>query len=330
MLKRVSKRLSLLICSVALLLSACSVPLPFLQSSDSEEEDNSTIDLTGEWTQANSHNNGNYQAIFVAKDYIEVYWLLGSSAGAALYWAGSFKAPENLAADGTYEFKSEADTSRTKLSLLACKDPYKTFKYADGQFTYKVGYKEISNIDADSNMVMTVSAEKDSWGYDDLRYRGTIDMFDVVNTIYQDRIGSAIYTEYHVGDVWEVEGEWSFSITNAQANNTRNQYVTREPAAVYALDYTYTNIGWTGDDGNGLQFAFDDYDDTEFFIVDVIGRAGYSYPITTQNFPRQIPVGETCAAQGFIAVDDAGTFRLTITKTDSNGIKQGAVFVINI
>ena len=52
----------------------------------------------------------------------------------ALYWAGTFVAPET--ADEPYTWDSENDKEKTDMALLASGDDTKTFTYENGQLSY--------------------------------------------------------------------------------------------------------------------------------------------------------------------------------------------------
>ena len=298
------------------LLSACTVNLPVIGEikigSDPEY-----VDMPGEWIQTNSHNDGSYQGIFISEDYIEVYWVFDKQNGATLYWAGTFEYPNKVKTTGKFTFESVADTSRMMHSLLASEDETKTFTYDHGIISYTVNYND---------MEMSVVSQKGAWGMESLRYRGIIDIFDVVEVVYQNAWGDSTFAEYHIGDTWTIPGEWSMTLTGAAETGLRNPYFDRQPATVYAVEYTYENLGWDDDNDGGLQFALGDGDN----VLDCIGEIGYGYPLGTQRSPRQIGVGETCEAQDFVAVNNSGTFRLTVTKRDSDGVLHGAIFIVDI
>ena len=167
-MKRVTSVVAALLC--ALSLTACL----------GRSEEVEVPDLTGEWRQINSSNEGNYQGLYISDIGIEAYWILGSSDGAALYWAGTFTPPETWTEDTTtYEWESAADTSRTAMSLLTDKKKTKNFKYENGRLIYTVDYEGVT---------MTVYAEKEEWGYESLETTGSVDMYDVINGVYRNFI----------------------------------------------------------------------------------------------------------------------------------------------
>ena len=312
--------------ALSLLLTACASPFSRDGTEEPEEtEPVPTVDFDGLWMQVNRHNDDNYQIARISDEYIEIYWILEESYGASLWWAGDFVVSEDVYPDSELEIRSNADTSRTTLSLLTAKDNYINIKYDNGRLVYDVPY----DTGSDEIIKMNVKCEKqdlppESSGIPDLAVRGTVDMFDIVNSLYQDYVGFSPYAEYHIGDTWTVDGNWELTVTGVQQTNNRNPYVSTEFAAVYQIDYTYTNTGWTNIYDLGLQFTIDDY------IKDSIGVLGYRYPLSSQSSPRQIHVGETCEAQSFVSLVNDGTFKFTITEYDTDGQLQGATFVIDV
>ncbi len=93
-------------------------------------------DLSGEWKQVDGNSEDTYQTATIAGDTIEIYWVMESEGTQALYWAGSFTAPET--ADEPYTWESVNDTEKTASALLASGDKTKTFTYQDGQILYDV------------------------------------------------------------------------------------------------------------------------------------------------------------------------------------------------
>ena len=143
-------------------------------------------DLTGQWKQINSSSETDYQGIYISDYGIEVYWVLGSSNGAALYWAGSCALPKEGNEENVYSWTSDADTSRTTNSLLTDKKKVKDFKVENDRLTYTVEYE---------GTTMTVYAEKEDWGYEGLQTFGSVDMYDVVNGVYRNFISSGAAPE---------------------------------------------------------------------------------------------------------------------------------------
>lgn len=150
---------------------------------DDEEEAPVPLDLLGEWKQSNSPSDADYQGILITEDGIDVYWILGTSKGAALYWSGSFTPPpEGSTEKDTYTWKSEANTSRTALSALTNKSKSMEFTYENGKITYKVKY--------DDEMTMPVVARKENWSEEISEYQGSIDIYDLLNEQFQQMMES--------------------------------------------------------------------------------------------------------------------------------------------
>ena len=130
--------------------------------------------------------------------------------------------------------------------------------------------------------------------------------------------------EFAIGETWTVDGQWSLTVTAVSLTDERNEFAETNPAAVYMVNYTYTNIGYQDPSGvmDGLFFGMDDA------IVDSAGTMGYSYPGDVAKNPQETPVGATCNAQACIGVDHAGTFKITVNQYDGNGVEQTATFVV--
>lgn len=107
--------------------------------------------LTGNWTQNNSNSDTSYQIATITEDTIEVYWYTTENDTKALYWAGTFVAPET--AEEPYTWDSANDTEKTSSALLASGDETKTFTYEDGQISYAVTALGVTT---------TVTLEKDA------------------------------------------------------------------------------------------------------------------------------------------------------------------------
>lgn len=116
-----------------LLLSACGLAG---QQPQQTEEPATPPDLIGEWKQTNSNSDDSWQAATISNDTIEIYWVSDDGNTKALYWAGTFAAPET--ADEPYSWESENDKEKTGMALLASGDDIKKFTYNDGVISYDV------------------------------------------------------------------------------------------------------------------------------------------------------------------------------------------------
>lgn len=129
---------------------------------------------------------------------------------------------------------------------------------------------------------------------------------------------------YSIGDTWTVAGQWSVTVDAVEEISERNEYADTNPAAVYLISYTYTNLGYTDPNQllNGLyiDLALDGV------IVDASTLTGYSYPGDVTEYPVETPVGATCKAQVCIGVENPGTFEIHFSTFDGNSESQSAVF----
>ena len=146
------------------------------------------------------------------------------------------------------------------------------------------------------------------------------------NEPQQEEPAAAEKTEYKIGETWTVDGLWEMTITGVKEISDRNPYDDRSPAAVYVVDYTYTNNGYEDSTGlmDGLYFSIDES------VIDNAGVMGYSYPGDTSYYPQQTPVGATCTAQVCVGVDNAGSFKLNVSQYDDNGNNYKATFLVEI
>lgn len=131
---------------------------------------------------------------------------------------------------------------------------------------------------------------------------------------------------YAIGETWTVDGQWSLTVNSVTETDDRNQFSDKNPAAVYIVDYSYTNIGYEDKNGimDGLYMSLDDS------IVDNSGLMGYSYPGAITNYAQEAPVGATCNAQVCIGVDNPGDFQINVKQYDGNSKKQSAKFNIAV
>ena len=62
---------------------------------------------------------------------------------------------------------------------------------------------------------------------------------------------------YTIGETWTVDGQWSLTVTGVTETAERNEFSEKAPAAVYIVDYEYTNIGYEDEDGIAKGIFFD-------------------------------------------------------------------------
>ena len=132
-----------------------------------------------------------------------------------------------------------------------------------------------------------------------------------------------------MGQKWVVEGQWELTINSATETTARNQYSEKNPSAVYILDYTYTNLGYYDSvwEEERLYFSLDGLDGS---IIDNAGQMGYSYPADVSYYPQETPIGASCHAQVCIGVDNAGDFKVKVSKYDGNGNSQKATMSVSV
>ena len=134
--------------SLALTLAACSgadtsesassaAPSSEAESSTPAEASEPTPepapDLTGTWTQVDAGES--YQQATISGETIVINWV-SEDGTTALYWAGTFAAPET--AEEPYTWTSTNDTFQTSGALLASSDESKNFTYQSGKISYEV------------------------------------------------------------------------------------------------------------------------------------------------------------------------------------------------
>lgn len=117
-------------------------------------------------------------------------------------------------------------------------------------------------------------------------------------------------TIYKIGETWEVPDGWKLTVNSLKPTDERNEYYDEEngnPAAVYIIDYSYTNEGYKNPDGtdDGLYI---DLASSE--ITDAGNKVVHSYPIDSLQFPDNTPIGATCDGQQAIAVETPGTIKI--------------------
>ncbi len=63
---------------------------------------------------------------------------------------------------------------------------------------------------------------------------------------------------YTIGETWTVDGQWSLTIMEVTETTERNEYSEKKPAALYIVDYEYTNIGYEDGIAKGIFFDMED------------------------------------------------------------------------
>lgn len=300
------KRLAALMMALGLLVSlaACG-------GAPAGSEQATPPDLTGVWQQINNKDETFYQKAQIQGDVIEIYWV-DTSTGTetlSLYWSGTFTPPET--ADKTYTWESQRDKDKTDMAILASTDDTKTFTYSKNQISYEV------SVDGETATVKLEKLEK-------LEGEEAVlgeDLQDVAGTDAEPEEEVV----YGIGDTWTVDGLWSLTITGVEEVAERNQYADENPAVVYRVDYTYSNLGYESDIWDGLYI-----DLADSAIVDSTGKMGRPYYYGDAVSPLETPVGATCEAQACIGMDNAGDFTLTFTEYDNDYNEYTATFKISV
>lgn len=134
---------------------------------------------------------------------------------------------------------------------------------------------------------------------------------------------------YKVGETWVEEGLWEFTVTGVRTVEERNDYADTNPAAVYVVEYTYKNLGFTDPTGysDGLYFDIGYVDSS---IIDNASTMGYTYPGDVTYYPQETPVGASCNAEACIGVDNAGDFIIMINRIESDGSMHQASFLVEV
>ncbi len=125
----------LMVFSLVFAFTACGNSGSSGKSSEKSEQPKK-IDLTGDWKQSNSGSDESYQIATIQNDVIEIFWYSEEDETKALYWSGTYAAPEDAAEP--YIWNSENDKEKTDGALMASGDDTKTFTYEDGEISYEV------------------------------------------------------------------------------------------------------------------------------------------------------------------------------------------------
>ena len=130
------KLLIVLTTLMILLLTACGGSSGSTATSEVKPETKpEPLNLVGNWEQVDKNNEA-WQAGFIDNDQIQIFWVTEGGNSYALYWAGTYEAPQE--AGDTYEWTSTNNKSVSQYALLASGDDEKVFKYENGKITYQV------------------------------------------------------------------------------------------------------------------------------------------------------------------------------------------------
>ena len=132
---------------------------------------------------------------------------------------------------------------------------------------------------------------------------------------------------FNLGQTWTVPGQWRMTINSVTEMTERNPYSDTNPEAVYLVDYTYENLGYSKSDGLYMSLGLYKY-------VDSQGYMGYTYPNSPTYYPEELPIGTKCRAQECIGVNHKGNFKIYIDEYSDNGYsdsdKYSAIFNVSV
>ena len=130
--------------------------------------------------------------------------------------------------------------------------------------------------------------------------------------------------ELKLGETWEVDGEWKFTLTSAALTDERNEYEESKPEAVLYLKYEYENIGYKDEYGDDLFFSLDS-------LQDSAGNMCTTYPVNPEEiYPQDTPIGgKSTGSEAFGLVKAGSPCKLYLEKYDSKGATEHeAVYTI--
>lgn len=132
-------------------------------------------------------------------------------------------------------------------------------------------------------------------------------------------------TVYKVGDTWEVEGQWKFTVDKVTVTDERNEFEESSPAEVIIVYYHYENIGYEDESGimDGLFL-----DPGMAQVIDAQGNMCSEYPLgSIDAMPQETPVGAKCTAQTAIGLKaDGSPVKVLFEQYDGNDEMHEATF----
>lgn len=137
---------------------------------------------------------------------------------------------------------------------------------------------------------------------------------------------SAEKTSYGIGETWTVDEKWNFTINSVTVTDERNKFSDQTPEQVLMIDYSYENLGYSGD------FMDLYFSDGDMKIIDANGEMGDSYPLSVKNHPQETPVGAKCSnVQACIGIKNVSTeITIQISQYDDNHNEHKAVFKVPV
>ncbi|MGR4009166.1 hypothetical protein [Leucobacter sp. 1207-22] len=117
-------------------LTGCSTTTPEGASAQNEApaEETAPLNLTGKWIDEEA--DGGTQVATITADTISIDWVNEAEGTTAVYWVGTFPAPDTT--DDKYDFTSTRDAEATAAAMMASTSDSKDFSYEDGVLSYTV------------------------------------------------------------------------------------------------------------------------------------------------------------------------------------------------
>lgn len=115
---------------------------------------------------------------------------------------------------------------------------------------------------------------------------------------------------YKIGEIIEIktnEGAYTLCVDKVEKTSDRNQFDESNPAEVYKITYTYSNISLADN------LYISEYD---FGLIDSTGTMGFSYPGSTRKYPNETVKGAKCTAEMTLASHTSGD-KLLLTYRDN-------------
>lgn len=133
-----------------------------------------------------------------------------------------------------------------------------------------------------------------------------------------------------VGEVWEVEGEWKFTIDSIERTVRRNNYRENIPADVFIITYSYENIGYFKSDSmfaGELSFYLENN-----IILDEKGERAYKYSLQVNEKLGWLDKGEKCeGTQICMAVKNkSNKLTVQIKQLDSDSNTREVIYELEI
>lgn len=200
----------------------------------------------------------------------------------------------------------------------------KTYQYSISGTKQKISWKSSNNSVVSINSKGKATAKRS--GY--VTITATFGTYHFESYVNVNPKPTVVKT-YNIGQTWKVPGQWSLKINSVTEMDERNSYSDVYPDAVYLIDYTYENLGYTSDFMDGL---FIDLCSIDSKIIDSQGYIGYDYPNCPTYYPQEIPVGAKCHAQSCIGVDHKGNLKIYMDMYAGNNYskKYSAIFNIKV